>query len=948
MRHLLRSISSLFALCLGSAPAAAQCVVTPAPDGELSTWLVHDGGRVTVPARPSLRTSLDRALNTGESGLRVLPERGDLTLWRPVAAAAASLDLNAALRRQGPGVVWLAATLRVQRAGRRWLSLGTDDATEVYLDGASVFRRVAVRASRADDDLVPLSLSPGAHSLVIKIASRGDLDALLRLVGDDHRPDEGVRVELPGVGDDDCASLGDRALDVDVRRGVAPEGLRVTLALSWPGGVAHPLGRAALPLEVAGGAGLRSEVPLNAASVAPLDAVVAVPDGGASLQVRVGAASRTVDVSPRPLAVRALRRAWSELPALDPSFGVTPAPFPRAALRLPGSVSEDALWSVERAAERLAGLTAAGDRDAVHLDAEATLLLTLLDALHAGRDPYLTLRGPLRRAYRSPLDGALQEYSVYVPPSYQPDTPLPVIVGLHGLHGSAHRMLPILVGLYDESESRGHAERHLPALPETHAILVAPWGFGDAGYRQQGEHDVVTVVERVRAAYRTDPLRTYMTGLSMGGIGAAGVPFHHPDLFAASAALCGYHSYFVRGDTRGARRPWETHLMELRSNDRVAENGLHLPMYIVQGTLDRPLAHSQVLAERYTALGYPLEAEWPALGHNVWSTTYANGRIIPWFLQHRRDPAPGVIRFRTYELRWNRSAWVTLDALRARGAAGEELAVRAGVAGEVRLTASRDGIVRGTTEGVYALTLAPPRSLFARAPERVSLTLDGDRVELRTEVANHLARVDGHWQLQPTRRVVPAGGPVREVFDTPMVFVVGTADPALTRVHERVARAWAHRSGVPLAYPVVTDAALTDAMAEGRTLVLVGTPRTNRVLARFADRLPVRFEGDDLLVGTRRHTGADLGVVFATHHPDHPERAVLVIAGNSPAALYRSLSLPDLIPAYTVFDERVAPARGRVLLGGLARVRAAGFFDAQGRPLPNDQDPVQTLAEGDD
>lgn len=948
MRHLLRFLPVLPAFVLASATASAQCVVTPGPDGELSTWLVHDGGRVALPPRPSLRASLERALGAGDAGLRRLPEGGDPAVWRPAAAASVSLDLNAALRRRGPGIAWVAATLRVQRAGRRWLSLGTDDTAEVYLDGTAVFRRVAARASRADDDLVPLTLPAGTHALVIQVATRGDADVLLRLVGDDHRPDDGLRVELPGVTDAECTALGDRAVSVEAHRAVAPDGLRVTLALAWPGGVAHPANRSTLPLEVSGGATLRSEVPLGGGSVAPLDAVVAVTDAPAALNVRVGGATRAFEVSPRPLAVRALRRALSELPALDPAFGVNPPPFPRPAARLPESVPDDALWSVERAAERLAALTASADRDAVHVDAEATQLLALLDELRAGRDPYRTLRGPLRRAYRSPLDGALQEYSVYVPPSYRADAPMPVVVGLHGLHGSAHRMLPILVGLYDESEGRVHAERHLPPLPDTGAILVAPWGFGDAGYRQQGEHDVVTVVERVRESYRTDVSRTYLTGLSMGGIGAAGVAFHHPDLFAASAALCGYHSYFVRGDTRGPRRPWETYLMELRSNDRVAENGLHLPMYIVQGTLDRPLAHSQVLAERYTALGYSLEAEWPPLGHNVWSTTYANGRIVPWFLRHRRDPTPGEVRLRTYELRWNRSAWVTIDALLARGADGAEVAARAGRAGEVRLRASRDGVVRGTTEGVFALTVAPPRALFARGPERVSMDLDGDRLELRTDSENHLAREGGHWRLRGRRLVVPAGGPVREVFDTPMVFVVGTADPAQTRVNERVARAWARRAGVPLAYPVVTDDALTDAMAEGRTLVLVGTPQSHRVLARLADRLPLRFDGADLRVGAQRHTGADLGAVFATHHPDHPERALLVITGNSPAALYRSLSLPDLIPAYTVFDGRVAPARGRVLLGGLARVRAAGFFDAEGRPLPNDADPVQTLTEADD
>src|SRR5205823_268756 len=120
--------------------------------------------------------------------------------------------------------------------------------------------------------------------------------------------------------------------------------------------------------------------------------------------------------------------------------------------------------------------------------------------------------------------------------------------------GTAHRMLPVLFGLYDEHESREHADRHLPPLPDTQAILVAPFGFGDAGYRALGETDVMAVLDEVRRAYRTDPLRTYMTGLSMGGIGAASVPLHHPDVFAAAAPLCGYHSYFVRHDTDGVRQ----------------------------------------------------------------------------------------------------------------------------------------------------------------------------------------------------------------------------------------------------------------------------------------------------------------------------------------------------------------------------------------------------------
>ncbi|MEZ4392626.1 MAG: alpha/beta hydrolase-fold protein [Polyangiales bacterium] len=941
---------SLAASLAAAAPAAqSQCVVTPGEDGEVSTWLLRAGAAGTIPSRPSLRASLTRRM---DAPTNPEPARQDLLSdasgWRPGASAGSSLDVAQLLRRRGPGVVYAGLALRAAREGRRWLSLGTDDAVTVWLDGEPVFRRIAARSSRADDDLIALDLTAGAHRLVLKVVSRGDFDVLARIVGGDHRPDPSLRLELPGVDDAACSTLGDQALRVSPRVDVVAEGLRATLALRWPGGVAHPLAQESLAFEVSGAASLTSSIPLRGASVADLDATVAIPDEGGALRVRVGGATQRVEVSPRPAAVRVLRRAQAELSAIDPAFGVEPPPFPRPAPRPPATLPLGSLWSIERAAERLGELVSTRDRDAAFVDAEARDLTELLDALREGRDPYRGRQGALRRAYRSPLDGSLQEYSVYVPPSYRGDRPFPVVVGLHGLHGSAHRMLPILLGLYDESESRSHADRHLPPLPDTAAILVAPFGFGDAGYRQQGEHDVVRVVEEVATHYQTDPRRTYMTGLSMGGIGAAGVPFHHPDLFAASAALCGYHSYFVRGDTRGTRRPWETYLMELRSNDRVAVNGLHLPMYIVQGTLDRPLSHSQVLADRYQALGYSLQSEWPTLGHNVWSTTYADGRIVPWFLTHRRDEAPASVRFRTYELRWNRSAWVTLDALSWTDGAGAEVPVRAGRGGEVRIAVDRRGVATGTTEGVYALTLSPPASLVAEGQRELPATLDGDRLTLTVGRDNHLVRRSGRWTASERRVSLPAGGPVREVFDTPMVFVTGTLDPAMTRVHERVAQSWARRHGVPLRYPVVTDAALTDAMTAGRTLVLVGTPRTNAALARLADRLPIRFEGDDILVGGQRHRGDDLGVVFATAHPDHPERALLVIAGNSARALYRSASLPDLVPAWVVFDEALAPARGRILLGAEAEVRAAGFFDAAGRPLAAGPAPARAAPPAED
>ncbi len=935
------------ALASLSARAEARCLVTPGPDGELSTWLLAGPYRTgPLAPRPSWSAVFERLLATPPRGLDVavaaLEPSAAATSpsWRPAASNRPWLDVGAALGGRGGRVAFAGLVLDARTAGPRYLFLGSDDALSVRIDGRELLRRTSARESIDDHDALRVELTPGRHALVLELASRGDLDVFARLTDPSMRPDPTVRVELPGVDDAGCRALTSRAASVTLSRRAAAEGTRVDVEVSFPGGVATVEGEAAPEARVTlvrDGASATSSLRVEPPEPLTYHDVFA-GDAQGSVTVQVGGATQSFPVRVSPAVRAALVRAAEVLTPLDPAFMtraplVMPAP-PRETESLPAG----SIWSVERVAERLAELVSDADPDANHLASEARLLNELLDAVAAGRDPYAQRAGALRRAYRSPLDGALQEYSVYVPPSYRADRATPVVMGLHGLHGPAHRMLAILTGFYDEDDTRTHADRYLPPMPDTRALLVAPVSFGDAFYRQQGEHDVLRVLDEVRRAYRVDPDRTYLTGLSMGGIGAAGIPLHHPDAFAATAALCGYHSYFVRHDTQGPRRPWELLLMELRSNASYAENGLHLPLYVVQGTLDRPITNSTALTERYEALGYTLRSEFPALDHNVWSTTYEGGRIVPHFLQYRRDPHPRSIRFRTPELRWNTSYWLTIDALEgARGGAPQ----RTGRWGEVTLDTQRDATGTATTSGVAALTLTPPRAAYAPRARALSLTIDGDRVSLPLDAPTTLVREGGHWR-SGARPHARAGGPIREVFDTPLLFVVGTGDPAEVRANERVARHWAQRPGVRARYPVVRDDSYTEAMGAGRTLVLVG--RSNRLLARMAARLPVRVDERGVTVGERRFDAPDAGAVFTAPDPDEPSRTVLVIAGSTPLGTLLSRALPDLVPEYVVYDARVAPARGRVLLGAEASVLAAGFFDFDGRPVGPDRDPPSHAA----
>ncbi len=910
-------LGALVAIAPGS--SQAECRVTPGAEGEVATWL--QAGPVarrplrrgeTVEAQLASWISATAIGATHPSSGGAVP--GVQGRWRAVARDADRFRMDEADGR-GARDGWLGLEVRSVRDQRVWLFAGSDDGFAVFLDGHEVRRRAGVHEALDDDEAIALDLSAGTHALTVALhVNGGAMRWYARFVDAMFRPPEGLTIALPGVDDATCDDLARAAQRVAQPVTVVASGIEVAARVSYPGGTAHREAETSRAVRLLGPDGrvlAQTSVTLDGRAMADTTLAATVPDetGEVRLEVAVGEPMRVSTRVPDTLR-RALRRASTVLDPLDEA-------------RTPAWLPVGSLTSARYVASRLAGLVAAHDGDAAHLAEEAVTLERLVADIEHARDPYASLRGPIRRGYRSEIDGALQGYSVYVPASYRADRPFPLVVALHGLAGTAHRMLPVLFGLYDEHEDREHADRHPPPLPDIGAILVAPFGYGDAGYRGPGEADVMAVLDEVRRAYRTDATRTYITGLSMGGIGAAAIPLHHPGVFAAAAPLCGYHSYFVRHDTEGVRQPWELFLMEARSNASWAENGLHLPLYVVHGTLDRPIENSRVLVDRYATLGYDIASEWPELGHNVWTTTYAGGRIVPRFLRYRRDASPRHVRLHTASLRFRESDWVAIDALAARDRWGD-----------VDATVDSAG-VRVATQGVRACTLSPPATLFpsasggtSAAPVDVAVRIDGDTVPMHPGQALSLARgEDQHWHAVATRVSDAPIGPVRDVFDAPIVVVVGTHDPAERAMDDRVAAAWARiHGGIRAHIPVMTDDAVTPDIARTHHLVLVGSPQANSYLARVQSRLPIQVSSGAVHLGARTFAGEQVGSVFAAPNPEVPDRALLVITGTGALGVWRSRFLPELVPDYMVFDEHVAPARGRVILGPVARVLAAGFW----------------------
>jgi poly(3-hydroxybutyrate) depolymerase len=607
----------------------------------------------------------------------------------------------------------------------------------------------------------------------------------------------------------------------------------------------------------------------------------------------------------------------------------------------PGRVPNESVTSVRHLRARLATFAARGDADKEALADETRELDTVAAVLERGADPYEARTGPMRRAIVSPVDGEPSEVGLYVPPSYRPGAKRrwPLVVALHGLNSYPMSMMRVVFGNDDPNREAAWKERHVGALPPLDAFVVAPNGHGNTMYRDLGEDDVVRAIDWVVATYPVDVDRVTVTGPSMGGIGAAAVPLHRPDRFAAAMPLCGYHSYFVRRDFIGRPlRPWERFLAEERSNASWAENGARLPLFIVHGTQDLPESNSGVLIERYEKLGFSVRHEHPALGHNVWQQTYEELKGLKWLLRFKRDAHPSSVHLKTTRTRYGDAAWLHVGELAAPDAWGE-------VDARVRSKSS----VTVTTRGVRELTIDRDPKLLEGA---VTVAIDGARLGFAESEPLDAHREGAGWAKGRATHPGPwkrgeLTGPLRDVFHAPITFVYGASDPAQTRANLEVARAFAQiRWGVTVKYPVVSDEeflAKGEPLANERALFLVGNAHGNRLVRELEPSLPIRVDGNEIVLGARRFSGRQLGAAFVYPNPRRQDRYVVVVEGIDALGTWRALSLPDLVPDFVVWDEGVASARGQMNLSA-ASVRAGGFFGMDWSLPASVDDPLASTA----
>lgn len=224
-------------------------------------------------------------------------------------------------------------------------------------------------------------------------------------------------------------------------------------------------------------------------------------------------------------------------------------------------------------------------------------------------------------------DKASLPYRLLKPDGYNKDgkESYPLVIFLHGSFGRGTDNTKQLRSGVDEFV-KDAARKKYPCF------LVAPQCPPDKLWFDVGPNDtktnlplpksptepsatVLDLIEALRNEYPIDKNRIYLTGLSMGGYGTWDLISRRPELFAAAIPICG------GGDLAQAEKLAKISIWAFHGDADL--------MVPVDRTRD-------MIAAIKKAGGEPKYTEYKGVGHDAWTRTYKDGKVLDWLFEQKK------------------------------------------------------------------------------------------------------------------------------------------------------------------------------------------------------------------------------------------------------------------------------------------------------------------------
>lgn len=515
------------------------------------------------------------------------------------------------------------------------------------------------------------------------------------------------------------------------------------------------------------------------------------------------------------------------------------------------------------------------------------------------------------RGYRSKLDGTVQPYGVVG--ATNPRTSSRADIWCRGRSEKGLELQFIAARMSPE-----------PA-PEMGYIMIHPFGRYCNANKLAGEVDTLEVLEHAMKEYRLDPKRIAIRGFSMGGAAAWHLAVHYPDKWFAANPGAGFSEtpQFLKVFQSEELKPtwYEQKLWQMYDCPVWARNLRMLPTIAYSGEIDKQKQAADVMAE----------ACWNLPENERFELTH----IIAPKTAHKIDPAARLeierrlatldtmrsleplknVSFTTTTLKYNQAHWVTINALKEHW-----------IPANVSASFGNNPVISLIVENVTDLTLNLEANLIPWNTLAIDVDLDSDRfrVAKRSDFSwsVRLRRVGDKWEqvspIEPpsTELCKKHGlqGPIDDAFMGPFLFVKPTAAGRHPKVDQwvdaefnRAVREW-HRQMRGDAI-VKTSDELKPEDIENFNLILWGDPQSNATLAKIADRIPIQWNREKVIVGERKFDAATHAPVLIYPNPLNPLRYIVLNSGFTYREydyLNNARQIPKL-PDWAIVDLTIPP-----------------------------------------
>ena len=157
-----------------------------------------------------------------------------------------------------------------------------------------------------------------------------------------------------------------------------------------------------------------------------------------------------------------------------------------------------------------------------------------------------------------------------------------------------------------------------------------------------------------------------------------------------------------------------------------------------------------------------------------------------------------------------------------------------------------------------------------------------------------------------SRKTSKLSGPIKNAFRSPFCIVYGTTGNEKEKREvkqdaERFRKEW--RAFAKGWAPIFKDSEVTDDLMAKRNLILFGEPATNRLLADFADSLPVKWNRDEATIAGRTYSMKRRGLAFVYPNPKQAGRAVVIFSGIPWGDHLPSNHMWDLMPDFILYEK---------------------------------------------